>query len=97
MGLLVKGTALKVVSIAESFTTFGKNVIRFELHIFANASMLGYGAVAYVKPVYCGNSAQCCFVFGKSRVEPLKPVNAPRLKLTAAIFAPKISQCVIRE
>ena len=59
--------------------------------------MLGYGAVAYVKTVYRDNSTQCCFVFGKSRVAPLKPVSVPRLELTAAVLTAKISQFVIRE
>ena len=70
----------------------GRTVIKFELHVFADASMLGY-----VKTVYRDNSTQCCFVFGKSRVAPLKPVSVPRLELTAAVLAAKISQFVIRE
>ena len=77
--------------------TLGRTVIKFELHVFANASMLGYGVVAYIKTVYRDNSTQCCFVFGKSRVAPLKPVSVPRLELTAAVLAAKISQFVIRE
>ena len=75
----------------------GRTVIKFVLHVFPDASMLGYGAASYVKTVYRDNSTQCCFVFGKSRVTPLKPVSVPRLELIAAVLAAKISQFVIRE
>ena len=88
---------LKGISIARSFTIMGRTVIKFELHVFADPSMLGYGAVAYVKTVYLDNSTQCCFFFGKSRVAPLKPVSVSRLELTAGVLAAKISQLFIRE
>ena len=74
----------------------GRNVIKFESHVFADASMLG-GAVAYVEIIFRDISTQCCFVFGKSRVAPLKPFSMPPLEITATVLAAKISQFFIRE
>ena len=52
-----------------------------ELHIFVDASMKAYGAVAYVKSSL---AKLFSFVIAKSRVAPPKRLTLPQLELTAA-------------
>ena len=40
---------------------------------------------------------KCCFVPGKSRVAPIKSVSVPRLELTAAVLAAKMTNFVVNE
>ena len=53
-----------------------------ELHVFSNASMKAYGAVAFLR-----NGKQSCFILARSRVVPLKDHTLPRLELMAAVVA----------
>ena len=55
-----------------------------QLHIFADASEVAFGAAAYWRFETCGHSYQCAFVFGKARLAPVKPLSIPRLELQAA-------------
>ena len=61
-----------------------------ELHLFCDASEVGYGAVAYL----CGSSGtgerSSSLVFSKARVAPIKAVSIPRLELAAATLAVEI-------
>ena len=84
------------MSLAGSFTALGKKVKCIELHVFCDASSHGYGACAYVRPVY-EDCVLCSLVIGKSRAAPLKPVTIPRLELTAAVLAAKLGTMVSRE
>ncbi|XP_028416927.1 uncharacterized protein LOC114541139 [Dendronephthya gigantea] len=62
-----------------------------QLHTFADASRLGYGAVSYLRLVDVNNHLIMSFLAGKSRVTPTKQVTIPRLELTAAVLAVKLS------
>ncbi|GAA50249.1 WDFY family member 4, partial [Clonorchis sinensis] len=59
------------------------------LHIFSDASEVGYGAVAYLR---CESLQQvhCSLLMGKSRVAPIKSVTLPRLELQAAVLAVRL-------
>ncbi len=57
------------------------------LHIFADASATGYGAVAYMHVEHGDGKISCHSLMGKSRVSPIKPVTIPRMELTAAVIA----------
>ncbi|GAA54825.1 WDFY family member 4 [Clonorchis sinensis] len=59
------------------------------LHIFSDASEVGYGAVAYLR---CESLQQvhCSLLMGKSRVAPIKSVTIPRLELQAAVIAVRL-------
>ena len=70
---------------------------RVELHIFADASTVGYGACAYLRVLFCDGNVMCNLVFGKSRVAPLKKVSVPRLELAAAVLAAKMAKLILRE
>ena len=67
-----------------------------ELHVFADASELGYGSCAYLRSVADG-VIHCTLVMGKSRLAPIKPVSMPRLELTAAMVASKVKALVVHE
>ena len=67
-----------------------------DLHIFSDASLVGYGVVAYLVFEDCGSGRTCHFVYGNARVAPLKTVSVPRLELQAATLSVKVS-CTLRE
>ena len=70
---------------------------RIELHIFSDASTIGYGACAYLRTVFCDGTVTCCLIMGKSRVCPQKVVSIPRLELVAAVLAAKLSGLIRKE
>ncbi|MEM7284018.1 MAG: hypothetical protein AAF438_20615, partial [Pseudomonadota bacterium] len=69
----------------------------FELHCFADASELGYGAVAYLRSISGNGKIKCAFVMGKSRLAPIKSLTIPRLELQAAVLAVRLGQTVKEE
>ena len=67
-----------------------------DLHVFADASILAYGAVAYVVwPSASGNEVR--FVSAKARVAPLKQTTIPRLELMAALLASHLARTIYDE
>jgi len=66
------------------------DMISAELHVFADASSIGHGAVAYLRCSLDGY-VTCSFLTGKSRVNPLKAVSIPRMELQAAVLATELS------
>ncbi|GBN75838.1 hypothetical protein AVEN_78893-1, partial [Araneus ventricosus] len=64
--------------------------IRVELHGFADASELAYGAVIYVKSINSYGGSEVKLLISKSRVAPLKFVTIPRLELCAAVLLSKL-------
>ena len=60
------------------------------LHVFADASMKAYGAVAYLQ-----SAEQVDFVMAKSRVSPIKDTTLPRLELRAAVTAAHLAQFIV--
>ena len=60
------------------------------LHVFADASMKAYGAVAYLQ-----SAEKVDLVMAKSRVSPLKGTTLPRLELRAAVTAAHLAKFII--
>ena len=69
---------------------------RTELHVFADASKLGFGAVCYMRTFDEAGYA-VTFVIGKSRVAPTPRQSIPRLELCGAVAAVKLLKLVKRE
>ena len=67
-----------------------------ELHIFSDASEIGYGIACYARYQVGGESFRCSLLMGKCRVAPLKSVSIPRLELTAATLAVKTASLLHR-
>ncbi|GBM66234.1 hypothetical protein AVEN_27917-1 [Araneus ventricosus] len=70
--------------------------ISVELHGFADASELAYGAVIYVKSINSNGGSEVKLLISKSRVAPLKFVTIPRLELCAAVLLSKLMRRVLR-
>ena len=89
---------LNKLSIARCYKPkqFGE-VVHIEIHHFADASLQGYGTCSYMRQVNALGDASCALVMAKSRVVPLKPVTVPRLELTAALVAARMSQLLQKE
>ena len=68
-----------------------------KLHHFADASDVGYGCVTYLRFENSAGLVHCSFVFGKSRVAPLKQMTIPRMELAAAVLAVKVDSQLRRE
>ena len=69
-----------------------------EVHIFCDASQIGYAAVAYAKFQKPDGQYSTSFLLGKSRVAPLKPaLTIPRLELVAATLATSLSLVIRKE
>ena len=67
------------------------------LHHFSDAATGGYGQVSYLRLVNARDEVHCCFMMGKARVTPLKPVTVPRLELTAATTSTKVATQLKKE
>ena len=67
-----------------------------ELHVFADASNLAYGAAAYL--VWSGvNGKEVRLVSAKARVAPLRQTTIPRLELMAALIASRLAKTIYDE
>jgi len=65
-----------------------------QLHIFTDASLEAYGAVAYLRHRYQSGNLRVRFVMSKAKVTPLKAISVPQLALMAAIVGLRIAQTV---
>ncbi|CAH8464754.1 unnamed protein product [Schistosoma turkestanicum] len=67
---------------------------KVELHLFSDASEIGYGAVAYARVSYAKVQPYCVLLYSKSRVAPIKPVTIPRLEMAAAVLSVRLSEVI---
>lgn len=74
-----------------------KEVQRYELHYFADASVTGYGACTYMRAISDTGQIHCSLVAGKARVAPTKVTTVPRLELSAAVVAARMSDMLRKE
>ena len=68
-----------------------------ELHLFSDASEYGYGSCCYLRLQDASGRIHVSLVLGKSRLAPIKTVTIPRLELSAAVLACRLSESVSRE
>ena len=67
-------------------------VMSRQMHVFSDASSIGYGAVAYLRLQDDSNRIHCTFLMGKARLAPIKPVTIPRMELSAAVVATRLEK-----
>jgi hypothetical protein len=89
---------LKNVNVSRCFKPeeFGE-VETVELHVFSDASRVGYAAVAYFRFVNTEGKIWCAFVIGNTRLAPIREISIPRLELSAAVVSVKLRVLVQRE
>ena len=72
-------------------------VVTTEIHHFCDASQCAYGAVSYLRQVNSDGQVRCSFLFGKSRLAPLKQMSIPRLELAAATVSVRLNKLLKNE
>ncbi|XP_033103930.1 uncharacterized protein LOC117106642, partial [Anneissia japonica] len=72
-------------------------IISRQLHVFADASDKGYGMAAYLRQEDSDGHVQTSLVMGRSRVASIKYTSIPRLELTAAVMAARLTETVLAE
>lgn len=65
-----------------------------EMHGFADASTLAYGAVVYLRVKAPSGEIFVSFLAAKSKVAPIKPLTIPRLELSAALLLARLMNFV---
>ncbi|XP_065084849.1 uncharacterized protein LOC135707055 [Ochlerotatus camptorhynchus] len=65
-----------------------------QIHIFADASQLAYGACVYVRSTDASGMVKVALLTAKSRVAPLKKQSIPRLELCGALLAAQLFEKV---
>jgi len=72
--------------------------IYLEMHGFADASEIAFGACIYVRATSSSGEHSTHLLCSKSRVAPLKSITVPRLELCAAVLLAqlikKVSKCL---
>ena len=72
---------------------FQGNTESVELHIFGDSSQNAFSAVAYLRAKVSnskGMTTELAFVFGKTRVAPMKALTIPKLELQIALLAARL-------
>ncbi|XP_055633459.1 uncharacterized protein LOC129773830 [Toxorhynchites rutilus septentrionalis] len=71
------------------------NAIAFELHGFADASTVAYGACIYLRSIFNDGTAKLRMLCSKSKLAPLHDLSIPRKELCAALLLTRLLQKVI--
>ncbi|XP_074652764.1 uncharacterized protein LOC141907094 [Tubulanus polymorphus] len=79
---------LRALRIPRHHLELSANVTEFELHIFCDASELGFGCVAYLRFMMSAGSWVNSFLAAKTRLASIKPfLTIPKLELEGAVLA----------
>ena len=68
-----------------------------QIHVFADASEVAFGATAYWRFETQDHPYHCSFISRKTRLAPIKPPTIPRLELQAAVMVVRMSQTIQKE
>ncbi|UYV84394.1 hypothetical protein LAZ67_X002002 [Cordylochernes scorpioides] len=64
-----------------------------EVHIFCDASKIGYGAVAYLRSE-TGRENTLTLIWSKVRLAPMKSITIPRLELMAMVLVARLANAI---
>jgi len=78
------------------YMSCSSNVKSLQLHMFVDASLDAYAAVAYLQ-IDLGDEIRCSLLASKTRVAPLKPISVPRMELMAAVLGLRLAKCLVSE
>ncbi|XP_028407840.1 uncharacterized protein LOC114530421 [Dendronephthya gigantea] len=88
---------LQEVKISRCFKPLSFSEIKVvQVHLFSDASRVGYAAVAYLRLEEASGNVHIALVMGKSRLAPLREISIPWLELTAAVLSVRLAT-IIRE
>lgn len=88
--------ALEDITIPRAYAYINSaEVLRRELHIFADASQKAIDAVAYMKPFKADGTLHVGFVQAKAKVAPVHGQTIPRLELCAAVLASQLKITIL--
>ncbi len=90
-------SALSELHVHRYLFPVGYEAARYSIHVFSDASITGYGAVAHMRAERNDGDIRCAFLIGKSRVSPVKTVTIQRLELTAAVTALRLGRHMSHE
>ena len=65
-----------------------------QIHIFSDATNVGYGSVAYQRLCDSEGRTHCFFLMRKARLATIKGVTVPRLELTAATVSVRLGETI---
>ena len=89
---------LPKITVSRCFRPIGFGELKLvELHSFADASQVAYGAVCYLRLVDVNGRMHCAFLVGRSRLAHVRPMTVPRLELCAAVLAVQLKQSIKEE
>ncbi|XP_058816823.1 uncharacterized protein LOC131680122 [Topomyia yanbarensis] len=71
------------------------DVVAYELHGFADASTVAYGACVYVRSLFTDGSAKLRLLSSKSKLAPLHELSVPRKELCAALLLTRLVERII--
>ena len=94
----VKVNAIKDISQPRHILSDRDPLFPYELHHFCDASSLGYAACSYIRYKSRHGEWNVCFLMGKCKVVPIKPVlSIPRLELLSAVLCARLAFRVRKE
>ena len=93
-----KLTMLEEVRIPRCVKSVGfGEVTSSTLHHFSDASEIGYGTASYIRQLNVNGDINVSLVMAKSRVTPMRATTIPKLELSAAAVASKVSNLLNSE
>jgi len=91
-------SGLPKITVNRCFRLIGFGELKLvELHSFADASQVAYGAVCYLSLVDVNDRMHCAFLVGRSPLAHVRPMTVPRLELCAAVLAVQLKQSIREE
>ncbi|XP_077965505.1 uncharacterized protein LOC144411793 [Styela clava] len=88
---------LNYLSIPRCFKPADFTPTEVQLHLFCDASRVGYGCSSYLRMIDAANNIHVVFVRGVSRVTPKQPITIPRLEVVSAVAAAELARSIVKE